>query len=288
MAANLYSPAPMTRILIVDDDPVIAEGLMALLGVCDLEAGLALDRDTAEAMVAREFFPVILADLRLQSEEEGYRLLDSIRRLSPRSRVASMTGYATPDIEARLRELGARLVLHKPVEGDELIAVMREMLAEVERADDAQSGDDLEQVYTNTIATLRAISRGRFRFAAEDAEELIQEAWCLFLEKRQSIRTPKAWLSGTIANLCRQEIDRRTRERMRTDAMDEPAVDGIRDGVIAVRQGLAKLDPRSRMLCEMIGLEQRSYDEVSAAANLPLGSIGPLYIRAKNKLRQAI
>jgi len=276
----------MARILFVDDDPLVAGAVMAVFEAYELDAALAPDRDTAETMLAGEFFPVILADLRLQNDEEGFRLLDSIRRLSPRSRVASMTGHATPGIEARLRELGARLVLHKPVGSDELIAVMREMLAEVERADEAS--DDVEQVYMNTLATLRAISRGRYRFPAEDAEELIQEAWCLFLEKRQSIRTPKTWLSGTIANLCRQEIDRRTRDRRRTETMVEPSVEGIRDGDIAIRQALAKLDARSRMLCEMIGIEQRSYDEVSASAGLPIGSIGPLYMRAKNKLRAAI
>ena len=273
----------MTRILIVDDDPIVAAGVAELLHEYELSSDLALDRDTAEAMLASDFFPVILADLRLQSEEEGFLLLESIRRISPRSRVASMTGYATPETEERLREMGARLVLHKPVGNEELVAVMRELLAEVERAD----GDDLEQVYASTIDILRSISRGRYRFPAEDAEELIQEAWCLFLEKRQSIRTPKAWLSGTIANLCRQEIDRRMRERARTETMEEPYMEDVHDAIIAVRQGLAKLDERSRMLCEMIGLDQRSYDEVSAAAGLPLGSIGPLYIRAKDKLRRA-
>jgi len=274
----------MTRILVVDDDPIVATAVSALLEAYDLAAELAFDRDTAEALLANEFFPVVLADLRLQSEEEGFLLLDSIRRISPRSRVASMTGYATPDIETRVRELGARLVLHKPVESDELIAVMREMLAEVERADD----EDLDQVYESTIATLRKISRGRYRFPAEDAEELIQEAWCLFLEKRRSIRTPKAWLSGTIANLCRQEIDRRTRLRAREEEMGEPPIHEEKDIAIAVRQGLAKLDARSRMLCEMIGLEQRSYEEVSTAAGIPLGSIGPLYMRAKQRLRNAL
>lgn len=276
------------RILIVDDDPLVASAVMELLEASHLDAELAPDRDTAETMLAKEFFPVVLADLRLRSDEEGFLLLDSIRRISPRSRVASMTGHATPAIEVKLRELGSRLVLHKPVGSDQLIAVMREMLAEVERAALESSDEDLEQVYTNTLNTLRAISRGRYRFPAEDAEELIQEAWCLFLEKRQSIRTPKAWLSGTIANLCRQEIDRRTRDRMRTETMEEPSTECISDGDIAVRQGLAKIDARSRMLCEMIGIEHRSYDEVSTAANLPLGSIGPLYMRAKAKLRQAI
>jgi|ERR1044071_9238848 RNA polymerase sigma factor (sigma-70 family) len=275
----------MQKILIVDDDPVIASGLSLLLETYDFAAETADSRETAEEMVASEFFPVILADLRLQNEDDGFLLLDSIRRISPRTRVASMTGHATPDIEARLRELGARLVLYKPIEGDELVAVMRELLAEVERFSDA---DDLRAVYENTLATLRAIARGRYRFPTEDAEELIQEAWCLFLEKRNAIRTPKAWLTGTIANLCRQEIDRRTRERARTGDMNEPAIHDARDAAIAVHQALAKLDDRSRMLCEWIGLEQRSYEEVSAAAGLPLGSIGPLYMRAKNKLRNVV
>jgi RNA polymerase sigma factor (sigma-70 family) len=274
----------MSRILIVDDDPLVATGLQLLFEEYQFAAELAFDREAAEAMLASEFFPVILADLRLQSDEEGFLLLDSIRRISPRSQVASMTGYADAVTEARLRELGARLVLHKPVENDELLAVMREMLAEVERAAD----DDLDAVYESTRASLRAIARGRYRFPAEDAEELIQEAWCLFLEKRRSIRTPRAWLSGTIANLCRQEIDRRTRERARLDTLEEAPFLDARDESIAVHQGLAKLDARSRMLCEMIGLEQRSYEEVSATAGLPIGSIGPLYIRAKKKLRMAL
>ncbi len=274
----------MQKILVVDDDPFVTAGLLAVLEAYDFAAETAHSRESAEELMASEFFPVILADLRLQSEEDGYLLLDSIRRLSPRTQVASMTGHATPDIEARVRELGARLVLYKPFGNDELIAVMREMLAEVESASD----EDLGAVYESTLPTLRAIARGRYRFPAEDAEELIQEAWCLFLEKRQSIRTQRAWLTGTIANLCRQEIDRRARERARTADMGEPAIHEARDTAIAVHQALAKLDDRSRMLCEQIGLEQRSYEEVSAAAGLPLGSIGPLYIRAKNKLRAAV
>jgi len=275
----------MQKILIVDDDPVIASGLSMLLETYDFAAETADSRESAEERLASEFFPVILADLRLQSEEEGFLLLDSIRRISPRTQVASMTGHATPDIEARLRELGARLVLYKPIGGDELVAVMREMLAAVERYSDAE---DLGAVYENTLTTLRAIARGRYRFPAEDAEELIQEAWCLFLEKRNAIRTPRAWLTGTIANLCRQEIDRRARERARSADMTEPAIHDARDARISVQQALAKLDDRSRMLCELIGLEQFSYEEVSAAAGLPLGSIGPLYMRAKSKLRAAV
>lgn len=147
---------------------------------------------------------------------------------------------------------------------------------------------ELDAIYSTSINRLQAISRGRYRFAPEDAEELVQDAWLLFLQKQQTIDTPSAWLSGTVANLCRQEIDRRTRDRARTEAMPERTAVPTNDATLAIRQALARLDPRSRQLCELIGLEQRPYDEVSTTTGLPLGSVGPLYLRAKKKLRKAL
>ena len=280
----------MSRILVVDDEPSIVEGIQAVLGLHQIESEGAWDCDSAEERIAGEFFPVILADLRMQSEEDGFRLLDAVRRISPRSRVATMTGFADDATEARLRERGASLVLRKPLLENELMAALQEMLSAVEAAE-AAHGDDDEALYASTINTLQAISRGRFGFPAEDVEELVQETWLLFLEKRRDIQKPKAWLSGTIANLCRQEIERRTRDRARAVASDEmpdvPVVPAD-DTILAIRQALSRLDDRSRELCTLIGLEQRSYEEVSSAANLPIGSVGPLYMRAKDRLRKAL
>ena len=55
-----------------------------------------------------------------------------------------------------------------------------------------------------------------------------------------------------------------------------------------VRQAMSRLDGRSRELCTQIAIEGRSYADVSASLSLPAGSVGPLYIRAKNKLRKAL
>jgi DNA-directed RNA polymerase specialized sigma24 family protein len=48
---------------------------------------------------------------------------------------------------------------------------------------------------------------------------------------------------------------------------------------------MAVLDGQSRDLCQLIAVEGYAYDEVSARMKLPLGSIGPMYIRAKAKMR---
>jgi DNA-directed RNA polymerase specialized sigma24 family protein len=277
----------VSKILVIDDDPMLIEGVCSLLELHGLASVSASHCDAAEQLMAAEFFPIILSDLRMRTDDDGFRMLDAVRRISPRSRVATMTGYADAATEARLRERGAHLVLHKPFDEHDLMAALRSMLEVVEAAE-AEQGDDLDALYTTTLDTLQAVARGRFGFTTEDTEELVQEAWLLYLEKRRDVRTPKAWLSGTVANLCRQEIGRRTRDRARSAEIPVIAVPRNDDDVLAIRQALAKLDDRSRMLCTTIGMEQRTYDEVSASAAIPIGSVGPLYMRAKEKLRMAL
>jgi RNA polymerase sigma factor (sigma-70 family) len=160
------------------------------------------------------------------------------------------------------------------------------MTAVVEENEAACQNDD--ELYASTVGMLHAISRRRYGFDASDAEDLVQETWLLFLEKRASVLTPRAWLTGAMANLCRQRIDRLQRERARAGELYDRGAAPTFDTTLSVQQGLARLDDRSRTLCTMLGLEERTYDEVSAALELPIGSIGPLYMRAKERLRQAM
>ena len=278
----------MERILIVDDETPLAEALCMLFETENIAAASAGDRADAERMLVAEHFPVILADVRLRSEEEGLRLLESIRRLSPRSKIATMTGYATPALEQRLRELGARQILYKPVEFDEILRVVRELLGD----DDVPAGEvDLEALYEQMRAVLHSLPMRRFGLDAHDAEDVVQHAWCLFLEKRGAIQKPRGWLSGTVANLCRQRLEDRRRMLPSEATLFEAIADTrgrAADAALAVHTALAATDERSRQLCSLIGLENLSYEEVSARLGIPVGSVGPLYIRAKAKLRKLL
>ncbi|HVG23778.1 MAG TPA: response regulator [Thermoanaerobaculia bacterium] len=278
----------MDRILIVDDETPLAEALCQLFEIENIAAAAAGDRAGAERMLLAEHYPVILADVRLRSEEEGLQLLESIRRLSPRSRIATMTGYATPALEQRLRSLGARQILYKPFEFDELLRVVRELLGEDEPAG---TEPDLEALHEQMRALLFSLPLRRFGLGSEDAEDVVQQAWCLFLEKQGGIRQPRAWLSGTVANLCRQRLEERNRMVPTDDALFETLADSrarSADTTLAVRAALAATDERSRQLCFLIGLENRSYEEVSARLGIPVGSVGPLYIRAKARMRKLL
>jgi RNA polymerase sigma factor (sigma-70 family) len=278
----------MPRVLVVDDDPMIVEGLLACFELESIRAIGVSDCASAESLLKSQFFPVVLADLRLRSEGEGLRLLESIRAISPVTRVASMTGYATPQMEAEMQRLGSRLVLHKPVGPDAVIAAVRELLTEIENASAEVAEPDLGTLYESTRRILLSIACRRYGLGASDAEEVLHEAWCLFLEKRHAVTSAKPWLAGTIVNLCRRELTRRGRHVQQDELLEEQLTVSQDDSGLIVDDALAQLDPRARDLIRMISLEERSYDEVARHAGLQVGSIGPLLIRAKQKLRATL
>ena len=280
----------MNRVLVVDDEELIVSGLTMLFEAESFESAGALNRHSAAAMVARTFYPVIIADLRLETTEDGLELLDDIRRLSPASRVVTLSAYVTADMQSEVMRRGAVAVVQKPAVGVDLIAIVNELLAEFER--EANQGTSLDELYANARRVLHGIALRRFSLSPQEAEDVVQDAWLLFLEKRHGVRSARSWLAGTVANLCRRQIGKKRLDRelnlddLLDDVVDERETD--RESVVAVRQALDQVDDRCRMLCTLIAVEGRSYDEVSHATGLPLGSIGPLYIRAKAKMRKAL
>lgn len=282
------------RVLVVDDEIAIVEGLTALFEFEQIRTVGANDREGAEAILADEFCPVIVADLCLHTQLEGMMLLDSIRAKSPRSRIVILSAYATPELEAELLERGVALVLRKPSSGDVIMEAVYALLDEIEKeAPRPDEALDLEALYLSVRKRLYDIPRHRFGLTPERAEDVLHDAWLLFLQKRGVIRSAAPWLAGTVANLARQQLD--LKKRRRETPEDESGLEQMLDprggdmlDRIALEAALARLDPRARDLCVLIGIEGLSYDEVSVATKLPLGSIGPLYIRAKKKLRAAL
>jgi RNA polymerase sigma factor (sigma-70 family) len=277
------------RVLIVDDEEAIVEGLLALLQCEAIESSGALNRLSAELLMEGMFYSVVVADLRLHTETEGLELLDAIRRISPRSRVLTLTGFATLELETEVLRRGSTKVMRKPAKAEEILGAIADLLAEVEKMAAAQETLDLEQLHLGMRKLLHSIPRKRYGLSADEAEEVVQQAWLLFLEKRDLIRVARPWLIGTVANLCKRQIGAAMRRRetfVGDDVLAElPDANVSSDDTIALRQALASLSEESRTLCILIAINGYAYEEVSAITGLPLGSIGPMYLRAKSKMR---
>jgi RNA polymerase sigma factor (sigma-70 family) len=282
-----------SRVLVVDDDEAIVDGLTALLRLEDIESAGACDRLSAQAMITGTFYPVIVADVRLHTKQQGLDLLDDIRRVSPQSRVISLTGFSTPELEHELRLRGSTGTITKPASSSEMIEAIHALLHEVERLVDANDTTDLNTLYSGARKVLFAIALRRYHLSAEEAEDAVQQTWLLFLEKRGLVENAPAWLAGTISNLCRRQVHRAVRSRatfVNLEALEniaDPTVTSP-DRTFALDEAMRALDASSRNVCRLIAVEGHEYAEVSQLTGLPLGSVGPMYLRAKKKMRNIV
>jgi len=85
------------RILIVDDDPLVIEGLQRQLHAQFDVTGTTQPKEALKLVVTQGPYAVVVSDLRMPGMD-GIALLYSIRKLSPDTVRVLLTGYA--DVEA--------------------------------------------------------------------------------------------------------------------------------------------------------------------------------------------
>ena len=156
------SQLPPTRVLVVDDHPVVRHGLIAILGYePDITVvGDAADGEEAVRLILERQPDVVLLDLRLP-KLSGIEVMRQVRAQAPRVRFLVLTTYDTDEYIGPALAAGAQGYLLKDALPDELArgvrAVMRggaslepevaarliERMAEGERGDEL-SGRELE------------------------------------------------------------------------------------------------------------------------------------------------
>ena len=114
------------RILIVDDHPMVREGLAAMLESEEGFAvvGLAANGEEALSQVAAATPDVILSDVRMP-KLDGFAMLERLKG----AKVLLLAGMPLKDEEQRARDLGAKGYLPKDVDQDRLSDAIREIAA---------------------------------------------------------------------------------------------------------------------------------------------------------------
>jgi len=115
-----------TRILLVEDDPHVAETLAELLELEGYRVTVAPDSTTAFVCLRRETPDVVLCDLTLPGEMDGFGFASACRN-DPRWRflhLLAVSGYDRPEDRRRAVAAGFDGLVGKPVELDELHAAI--------------------------------------------------------------------------------------------------------------------------------------------------------------------
>jgi two-component system invasion response regulator UvrY len=120
----------VTRVLLVDDFPVVRRGLQQILSelLPDIRFGEASSASAALALLEDEAWDVALVDLNLP-DGDGLDLLEQIRARHPAVAVLVVSGYPEEEFAVRCLRLGAGGYLTKASAPDELAAAVRNVLA---------------------------------------------------------------------------------------------------------------------------------------------------------------
>jgi two-component system, NtrC family, response regulator AtoC len=125
-AATRKSP---TRVLVVDDEPLVRWSIAETLGNHGYEVAEAGDSvEAVRALTAPRSVPdIVLLDLRLPDCSD-LDLLSTVRRLAPSALVILMTAFGTPEVRKEAEQLGAFRVIDKPFDLDGLESLLADAL----------------------------------------------------------------------------------------------------------------------------------------------------------------
>jgi RNA polymerase sigma factor (sigma-70 family) len=137
-----------------------------------------------------------------------------------------------------------------------------------------------------------------FGLPGADAAEVSQTVWLRLAEHIEDIRQPErvgAWLVTTTRRECTRHLRIQSRELCRENgdieirvapaaSADAPVLVDERDAV--VHEAFGRLSERTRVLLAMLLSDPpMSYNDISTALGMPIGSIGPTRARALEVLR---
>ncbi|HEX6518598.1 MAG TPA: response regulator transcription factor [Streptosporangiaceae bacterium] len=163
----------MISVLIVDDHPVVRQGLRALLEVQDgiSVAGEAGDGEAALALAAATAPDVILLDLKLPGMD-GITLLGELVARGTATRVLVLTSMTEPAAASLAMRSGAAGVLYKDVDPDALVRGIRsvhdgnvllssEAAGSLVRSSGALPGSGIDSLTIREREVLAEIAKGR-------------------------------------------------------------------------------------------------------------------------------
>ena len=112
------------RVLIIEDEPMLADALSEFLSGKGYEVHCAAEREEAEALLAHYVYALVITDLALSPLGlSGVDVLDCIADRATRPKVIVYSGHVDPELTSRLEHHGVDVFLQKPQPLEEVARV---------------------------------------------------------------------------------------------------------------------------------------------------------------------
>jgi signal transduction histidine kinase len=199
MEAPAGAPA---RILVIDDEETVLLSIQGVLELDGYQVAATTSGVHALELAHREFFDLVLTDLRL-ADKDGLELLSELQRISPESVTITLTGYASLDTALTALRQGAYDYLIKPCD---IIQLRNSVKRGLERSRLAiqlsKRVSELEQA-NETIRALNLELEQRVERATADLREQITARDEFMATVSHDLKSPLTFIKG-MANLRRR------------------------------------------------------------------------------------
>lgn len=147
-----------SKILVVDDDTAFCIMLKTFLQKKGFDVSNAFNVQEAEEAIQRQFFDVILTDIRLP-DSDGLNILRSVKEKSLSTQVILMTGYTDIKTAVNAMKQGAFDYVGKPINPDEILHTINQALKkQVSKSNTAASQTAKEEPAQQTLPFVKGTS----------------------------------------------------------------------------------------------------------------------------------
>jgi len=168
----------MRTVLVVDDNPAVAEALTLLFGLHEIQTLSARNSEEAFALLARTRVDLVIADMNFSADTtsgaEGVALFRALRTAHPDLPVILLTAWTHLESAVHLVKAGAADYIGKPWDNDKLLATVENLL-ELGEATQERLRVQREQRERRERLAL-AYDLGGIVFASEGMERVVELA----------------------------------------------------------------------------------------------------------------
>jgi DNA-binding NtrC family response regulator len=129
-------------ILIVDDEPIVGERLMAFIKKDGHRVETFVDPSAALKRLEEKDFDIVISDIRM-GEIDGIQVMQKVFQKSRRTRVIMITGYATLELARESLTKGAFDFIAKPFKLKEIRRTIEKAVEFLEKSDPRKTREAL-------------------------------------------------------------------------------------------------------------------------------------------------
>lgn len=146
------------RILIVEDEKGMREGIQRVLAQRGLEASMAANGEEALEMISGGQYPLVLVDLKMPGMD-GFELLEHINRRKPGTICVVVSAFATVESVVKTTKMGTFDFVVKPFIPDDLMVVVNRAIEKWQSAAEKERLKAEREAHLLQLAT----EKGRLR-----------------------------------------------------------------------------------------------------------------------------